>query len=169
MPCMHSYQGALPLRQYFGDLSFAGLEAVFRKLLIQPLLPYIGLNPYKRLISLNNATKGRGKTPAETPTATSMLVPGEKTAECAPSACHLSTLDYRRSTSDLATVALDTTELIMPIPQELLDILVCPACKAPVKPTPDNSGLKCQACRRVYPVRDEIPVMLIEEATIAPE
>ena len=61
------------------------------------------------------------------------------------------------------------TELIMPIPQDLLDILVCPACKAPVKPTPDNSGLKCQACRRVYPVRDEIPVMLIEEATIAPE
>jgi uncharacterized protein YbaR (Trm112 family) len=57
----------------------------------------------------------------------------------------------------------------MPIPQDLLDILVCPACKAPVKPTPDNSGLKCQACRRVYPVRDEIPVMLIEEATIAPE
>ena len=57
----------------------------------------------------------------------------------------------------------------MPIPQELLDILVCPACKAPVKPTADNLGLKCQACRRVYPVRDEIPVMLIEEATIAPE
>ena len=57
----------------------------------------------------------------------------------------------------------------MSIPQDLLDILVCPACKAPVKPTPDNSGLKCQSCRRVYPVRDEIPVMLIEEATITPE
>jgi uncharacterized protein YbaR (Trm112 family) len=57
----------------------------------------------------------------------------------------------------------------MPIPKDLLDILVCPACKAPVKPTPDNSGLKCQSCRRVYPVRDEIPVMLVEEATIAPE
>ena len=54
----------------------------------------------------------------------------------------------------------------MPIPQELLDILVCPVCKAPVKPTPDNSGLKCPSCRRVYPVRDEIPVMLPEEATI---
>lgn len=57
----------------------------------------------------------------------------------------------------------------MPIPQELLDILVCPVCKTPVKPTPDNSGLKCQSCRRVYPVRDEIPVMLPEEATIAAE
>lgn len=57
----------------------------------------------------------------------------------------------------------------MPISKELLDILVCPMCKAPVKPTPDDSGLKCQSCRRVYPVRDDIPVMLAEEATIAAE
>ena len=57
----------------------------------------------------------------------------------------------------------------MPIPQELLDILVCPVCKAPVKMLPDNSGLKCQTCRRVYPVRDDIPVMLSEEATIEKE
>jgi uncharacterized protein YbaR (Trm112 family) len=57
----------------------------------------------------------------------------------------------------------------MPISQDLLDILVCPVCKAPVKPTSDNSGLKCQSCRRVYPVRDEIPVMLVEEATIVAE
>jgi uncharacterized protein YbaR (Trm112 family) len=57
----------------------------------------------------------------------------------------------------------------VPIPQELLDILVCPVCKAPVKLAPDNSSLKCQSCRRVYPVRDEIPVMLPEEATIAAE
>jgi uncharacterized protein len=57
----------------------------------------------------------------------------------------------------------------MPIPKELLDILVCPVCKTPVKLLADNSGLKCQACRRIYPVRDEIPVMLPEEATIASE
>lgn len=57
----------------------------------------------------------------------------------------------------------------MPIPQELLDILVCPVCKTPVKLTSDNSGLKCQTCRRVYPIKDEIPVMLPEEASIAPE
>jgi uncharacterized protein YbaR (Trm112 family) len=55
----------------------------------------------------------------------------------------------------------------MPIANELLAILVCPVCKAPVNLLPDNSGLKCQVCRRVYPVRDEIPVMLAEEATIA--
>jgi uncharacterized protein YbaR (Trm112 family) len=57
----------------------------------------------------------------------------------------------------------------MAISQELLDILVCPVCKTPVKFTSDNSGLKCQTCKRVYPVRDEIPVMLPEEAKIAAE
>jgi uncharacterized protein YbaR (Trm112 family) len=57
----------------------------------------------------------------------------------------------------------------MPISQDLLDILVCPLCNTPVKPTPDNSGLKCQTCSRVYSVRDEIPVMLVEDTTIAPE
>jgi uncharacterized protein YbaR (Trm112 family) len=55
----------------------------------------------------------------------------------------------------------------MAISKELLAILVCPVCKHPVHLVPDNSGLKCDACKRVYPIRDEIPVMLAEEATIA--
>jgi uncharacterized protein len=54
----------------------------------------------------------------------------------------------------------------MGIPKELLEILVCPLCKTPVTLTADNSGLKCETCRRVYPVRDDIPVMLVEEAKI---
>ena len=57
----------------------------------------------------------------------------------------------------------------MSIPKELLDILVCPVCKAPVRLLADGSGLKCGVCRRVYPVRDDIPVMLPEEAKVAPE
>jgi len=57
----------------------------------------------------------------------------------------------------------------MPIPQELLEILRCPVCKARVHLRPDNSGLKCESCGRLYPIRDEIPVMLAEEAEIAPE
>ena len=57
----------------------------------------------------------------------------------------------------------------MLIPKEVLDMLVCPACKEPLHPAPDDSGYKCDACKRLYPVRDEIPVMLVEEATIAPE
>lgn len=54
----------------------------------------------------------------------------------------------------------------MGIPKELLEILVCPLCKTSVTLTADNSGLKCETCRRVYPVRDEIPVMLVEEAKV---
>ena len=54
----------------------------------------------------------------------------------------------------------------MAINQELLDILACPACKAEVKLTSGGDGLKCVPCHRVYPIRDDIPVMLIDEATI---
>lgn len=57
----------------------------------------------------------------------------------------------------------------MPIPEEILAILACPECKKPVHLLPDRSGYKCEACKRLYPVRDDIPVMLVEEATIAPE
>ena len=55
----------------------------------------------------------------------------------------------------------------MTIPKYALDILVCPVCKARVELLKDESGLKCISCHRVYPVRDEIPVMLPEEAKIA--
>ena len=57
----------------------------------------------------------------------------------------------------------------MTVSKELLEILVCPLCKTPVQLLADGTGLKCNTCRRVYPVRDEIPVMLPEEATIAQE
>jgi uncharacterized protein YbaR (Trm112 family) len=54
----------------------------------------------------------------------------------------------------------------MPISPELLEILACPACKTKVELKADGSGLKCVQCKRVYPIRDEIPVMLIDEATV---
>jgi hypothetical protein len=57
----------------------------------------------------------------------------------------------------------------MAIAKELLDILVCPVCKLPVKLTPDGEGLKCGQCRRVYPIKEDIPVMLIDEAKIEAE
>ena len=57
-------------------------------------------------------------------------------------------------------------ERTMPISKDLLDILVCPLCKATVELKPDQSGLKCVQCHRVYPIRDDIPVMLIDEAKI---
>ncbi|MFQ5718684.1 MAG: Trm112 family protein [Acidobacteriota bacterium] len=57
----------------------------------------------------------------------------------------------------------------MTLDPRLLEILVCPVCKAPVHLTPDEIGLACPQCRRVYPVKDDIPVMLEDEATIQPD
>ncbi len=56
----------------------------------------------------------------------------------------------------------------MSIDAKLLSILACPLCKAEVKLTTDEKGLKCVSCHRVYPIRDDIPIMLIDEATIEP-
>ena len=53
---------------------------------------------------------------------------------------------------------------IMPLNPELLAILACPACRGPVSVTGLQEGLVCAACAKVYPIRDEIPVMLIEES-----
>ncbi len=54
----------------------------------------------------------------------------------------------------------------MAISKDLLEILVCPLCKVAVELKEDQSGLKCVQCKRVYPIRDDIPVMLIDEAKI---
>lgn len=54
----------------------------------------------------------------------------------------------------------------MAISPELLEILVCPVCKEPVRLTEDQGGLKCASCHRVYPVRDDVPVMLVDEARV---
>ena len=53
----------------------------------------------------------------------------------------------------------------MAIPAELLSILACPRCKSPVRPTPGGDALACARCRVAYPVVDDIPVMLADEAT----
>ena len=57
----------------------------------------------------------------------------------------------------------------MPISPELLAILVCPLCRKPVRLLPDQTGLTCEQCKRVFPIRDDIPGMLLEEATIPSE
>jgi len=53
------------------------------------------------------------------------------------------------------------------ISQDLLDILVCPLCKKPMQHRQEpGESLKCTECRRVYPVRDNIPILLVDEAVI---
>ena len=53
----------------------------------------------------------------------------------------------------------------MSIDPRLLELLVCPACQAEIEPVQDGQGLECRGCGRVYPVRDGIPIMLVDEAT----
>lgn len=52
----------------------------------------------------------------------------------------------------------------MAISQDLLDILACPKCKGVIHPTDAGDGLVCDACRLRYPIREDIPIMLIDEA-----
>jgi uncharacterized protein YbaR (Trm112 family) len=52
----------------------------------------------------------------------------------------------------------------MSLSAQLLEILVCPKCKGPLEYREDESSLICRSCHLSYPVRDDIPVMLIDEA-----
>jgi hypothetical protein len=54
----------------------------------------------------------------------------------------------------------------MPIDPELLEILACPACRTPLELVKDGTALRCAACRRVFPIKDDIPVLLLDEATV---
>jgi len=50
------------------------------------------------------------------------------------------------------------------ISKELLEILACPKCKGPVHLNDKKDGLVCESCRLLYEIRDDIPIMLIDEA-----
>jgi uncharacterized protein YbaR (Trm112 family) len=52
----------------------------------------------------------------------------------------------------------------MAISKELLEILACPKCKGDIHLNETGDGLICDACRLMYPIKDDIPVMLIDEA-----
>jgi hypothetical protein len=53
----------------------------------------------------------------------------------------------------------------MAMDKELLEILACPKCKGELQLTVDGSALRCDACRLSYRVDDDIPILLIDEAT----
>jgi hypothetical protein len=52
----------------------------------------------------------------------------------------------------------------MGVDKELLDILACPKCKGDLVLMENPESLVCEACKLRYPIRDDIPVMLIDEA-----
>lgn len=52
----------------------------------------------------------------------------------------------------------------MPINKELLDILACPKCKGEIYLNEKKNGLICNKCRLLYEIKNNIPIMIIEEA-----
>jgi uncharacterized protein YbaR (Trm112 family) len=57
----------------------------------------------------------------------------------------------------------------MPLPPDLLTLLVCPACRQGLRPVDNETGLACDACAVVYPVDRDIPILLTEEAVPLPD
>ena len=59
----------------------------------------------------------------------------------------------------------------MTIPAELLSIVVCPRCRGPLEPqgtATSHVALRCAACRVDYPVRDGIPILIVDDAVAIP-
>jgi LSD1 subclass zinc finger protein len=54
----------------------------------------------------------------------------------------------------------------MAVNSELLKMLVCPVCRTAVEVVDGGQALKCSECHRVYPIRDDIPIMLVSEAKV---
>lgn len=72
---------------------------------------------------------------------------------------------YERQTKTFEKVDSGSQEVVtMAISKDLLDILACPKCKGDIHLNQDGSGLVCEACRLMYPIKDDIPIMLIDEA-----
>jgi uncharacterized protein YbaR (Trm112 family) len=59
---------------------------------------------------------------------------------------------------------LNHWETVMAISQELLDILACPKCKGDIYLNEAKDGLVCDNCKLCYEIREDIPIMLIDEA-----
>jgi uncharacterized protein YbaR (Trm112 family) len=55
-------------------------------------------------------------------------------------------------------------EITMTISKELLDILACPKCKGNIYLNETGNGLICDQCKLLYEIKDDIPIMLIDEA-----
>jgi len=63
---------------------------------------------------------------------------------------------------------LPKSKIAAMISNDLLQILVCPECKKPLVLKENGESLKCGQCHRVYPIRDNIPVLLVDEAVTEP-
>jgi len=54
--------------------------------------------------------------------------------------------------------------IFMSIKPELLEVLACPKCKGEIRISKDEKSIVCDSCKLVFEIREDIPVMLIDEA-----
>jgi uncharacterized protein YbaR (Trm112 family) len=54
----------------------------------------------------------------------------------------------------------------MAVSKDLLEVLVCPVCKVKITLKADESGFHCEKCHRTYPIIDDIPKMIVDEAIL---
>jgi len=71
---------------------------------------------------------------------------------------------FRLDLNDKQIKTLNRWETVMAISQELLDILACPKCKGDIYLNEAKDGLVCDNCKLCYEIREDIPIMLIDEA-----
>jgi uncharacterized protein YbaR (Trm112 family) len=64
----------------------------------------------------------------------------------------------------LSASTINTRKAIMALSEELLNILACPKCKGDIYMNDTNDGLICDNCKLLYEIREDIPIMLIDEA-----
>jgi uncharacterized protein YbaR (Trm112 family) len=57
----------------------------------------------------------------------------------------------------------------MKITEEFVEMMICPACRSKMRLRADGRAIKCLGCRRVYPIEDDMPMMLPDKATIEDE
>ena len=69
---------------------------------------------------------------------------------------------------DPLTIGSGRSKIAPMVSQDLLDMLVCPVCKKPLTLKDEGQSLKCTECKRVYPIRDDIPILLVDEAVTDP-
>jgi uncharacterized protein YbaR (Trm112 family) len=75
--------------------------------------------------------------------------------------------DINRSYHNLkleTEVSMILRRSVMTISKELLDILACPKCKGDIYLNDTKDGLICDSCKLLYEIKDDIPIMLIDEA-----
>ena len=80
----------------------------------------------------------------------------------------VSVVNWAHARQDSGDRLVPAYNIVIMIPEDLFELMACPVCIQPLVRRANPEALQCTQCHRVYPVRDGLPVMLIDQATIEP-